>query len=104
MAITYISSAVHGGIFPTTTSFSISLPTTQTGDILILEFTHGGTGDGTIGGTSGLTWTQKHSQLFEDSAHSGKTLWARATGNHSGQTVTGSGLTNTCAGIVTVYR
>jgi hypothetical protein len=75
---------------------------------MILEFTHRGTGDGTIGGTSvstgGLTWTQKHSQLYATSAFSGKTLWTRATGNHSGQTVTGSGLTDSCAAIVTIYR
>lgn len=102
MAIQYIANALGGT--GTTTSFSITLPTTQAGDILILEFTHRGTGDGTIGGTSGLTWTLKHSQLYASSAFSGKTYWARATGNHGGTTVTGSGLTNSCAAILTVYR
>lgn len=100
--IEYITNALGGTT--TTTSFSITLPTTQAGDILILEFAHRGTGDGTIGGTSGLTWTLKHSQLFGGSSFSGKTYWARATGNHSGQSVTGSSLTNSCAAIVTVYR
>src|SRR3989344_6214153 len=94
----------------TTTSFTMTLPATATaaGDIMILEFGHRGTGDGTVGGTTvttgGVTWTKKHSQLFASSAFSGKTYWARATGDHQGQTVTGSGLTNSCAAILTVYR
>lgn len=106
MAIQYVTNALGGTA--TTTSFSITLPTTQAGDILILEFAHRGTGDGTIGGTSvstgGLTWALKHSQLFGSSAFSGKTYWTRATGDHAGQTVTGASLTNSCAAIVTVYR
>jgi len=106
LAISFISNALGGTT--TTTSFSIALPTTQANDVLILEFCHRGTGNGTIGGTSvttgGLTWTLKHSQLFATSAFSGKTYWTRATGNHATQTVTGSSLTNSCAAIVTVYR
>ena len=106
MAIAYIANALGGTT--TTTSFSITLPATQANDILILEFTHRGTGNGTIGGTSvttgGLTWALKHSQLYATSAFSGKTYWTRATGNHSGQTVTGSSLTNSCAAILTQYR
>src|SRR3990167_8850856 len=94
----------------TTTSFTMTLPATatQAGDIMICEFSHRGTGNGTIGGTSvttgGVTWTLKHSQLFATSAFSGKTYWTRATGDHAGQTVTGSGLTNACAAILTQYR
>lgn len=106
MAISFISNAL--GATNSTTSFSITLPTTQANDILICEFTHRGTGNGTIGGTSvttgGLTWTLKHSQLYATSAFSGKTYWTRATGDHAGQTVTGSSLTNSCAAILTVYR
>jgi len=102
MAISFINFAL--GATNSTTSFSITIPATQANDILILEFTHRGTGNGTIGGTSGLTWTLKHSQLYASSTFSGKTYWARATGNHSGQTVTGSGLINSCAAILTVYR
>ena len=106
MAVSFIANALGGTT--TTTSFSITLPTTVAGDILICEFAHRGTGNGTIGGTSvttgGLTWTLKHSQLFGSSAFSGKTYWTRATGNHAGQTVTGSSLTDSCAAIVTVYR
>lgn len=106
MAVSYIINAL--GATNSTTSFSITLPTTQANDILICEFTHRGTGNGTIGGTSvttgGLTWTLKHSQLYATSAFSGKTYWTRATGDHAGQTVTGSSLTNSCAAILTVYR
>lgn len=106
MAISYINNAL--GATTTTTTFSITLPTTEAGDILILEFAHRGTGNGTIAGTSvttgGLTWTLKHSQLFGASLYSGKTYWSRATGNHAGQTVTGASLINSCAAILTVYR
>jgi len=103
MAVTYIVNALGGTT--TTTSFSITSPTTAVGDILILEFCHRGTGNGTIGGTyTGPAFALKHSQLFATSAFSGKTYWSRATGNHAGQTITGSGLTNSCAAILTVYR
>ena len=103
MAISFISNAL--GATNSTTSFSITLPDTAAGDIIILEFTHRGTGDGTIGGTyTGPAFTLKHSQLYASSAFSGKTYYSRATGNHAGETVTGSGLTNSCAAIVTVYR
>ena len=106
MAISFIANAL--GATNSTTSFSITLPTTAANDILICEFAHRGTGNGTIGGTSvttgGLTWTLKHSQLFASSAFSGKTYWTRATGDHAGQTVTGSSLTNSCAAILTQYR
>lgn len=103
MAISFVASAI--GQSNSTTSFSITLPTTQAGDIIILEFAHRGTGDGTIAGTyNGPAFALKHSQLFATSLYSGKTYWSRATGDHSGQTVTGSSLTNSCAAIVTVYR
>src|SRR3989344_8174770 len=94
----------------TTDSFTMTLPATatQAGDILICEFAHRGTGNGTVAGTTvttgGVTWTLKHSQLFGSSAFSGKTYWTRATGDHQGQTVTGSSLTNSCAAILTIYR
>jgi hypothetical protein len=104
MAIGYVTNALGGTA--DTTSFSVTLPTTAAGDILILEFAHRGTGDGTIAGTSvstgGLTWALKHSRVFNTS-FSGKTYWTRATGNHAGQTVTGASLTNSCAAIVTQY-
>lgn len=103
MAIEYISNALGGTT--TTTSFSITLPTTQAGDLLILEFAHRGTGDGTIAGTyTGPAFQLKHSQLFATSLYSGKSYWSIATGDHAGQTVTGASLTDSCAAIVTVYR
>jgi hypothetical protein len=103
MAISFVANALGGTT--TTTSFSITLPATQAGDLIVLEFSHRGTGNGTIGGTyTGPAFALKHSQLFGASAFSGKTYWSRATGDHAGQTVTGSGLTNSCAAIVTVYR
>jgi hypothetical protein len=105
-AITQPASA-NGGT-ASTTSFSITLPTTQANDILILEFCHRGTGLGTIAGTSvsvgGLTWTHKNSQTFAAGAFSGQMYWTRATGNHGTQTVTGASLTNSCAAIVKVKR
>jgi len=101
--ISFIANALGGTT--DTTSFSITLPATQAGDLIILEFSHRGTGNGTIGGTyTGPAFTLKHSQLFGSSAFSGKTYWSRATGDHAAQTVTGSGLTNACAAIVTIYR
>jgi hypothetical protein len=101
--VSFIANALGGTT--TTTSFSITLPATQAGDIIILEFAHRGTGNGTIGGTyTGPAFTLKHSQLFGSSAFSGKTYWSRATGNHAGETVTGSSLTNSCAAILTQYR
>ncbi len=104
MAVTSVGAGADGGT-GSTTSFSITLPTTVTGDIIILEYTHRGTTDGTIAGTySGPAFSEVHDQQYASSTFSGKTLWSRATGNHSGQTVTGASLTNSCAAIVTVYR
>jgi len=101
--VSFVANALGGTT--TTTSFSITLPATQAGDIIILEFAHRGTGNGTIGGTyNGPAFALKHSQLFATSTFSGKTYWSRATEDHAGQTVTGSGLTNSCAAIVTIYR
>jgi hypothetical protein len=103
VAVTFVANAL--GSNAATTSFSITLPATASGDIIILEYTHRGTGDATLGGTySGPAFAEKHDQQYATSTFSGKTCWSRATGDHSGQTVTGSGLTNSCAAIVTVYR
>jgi hypothetical protein len=102
VAITFVANALGGN---DTTSFSLTLPTTQANDIIILEYTHRGTTDGTIGGTyNGPAFGEKHDQQYASSTFSGKTLWSRATGNHSGQTVTGASLTNSVAAIITIYR
>lgn len=104
--LSFIANALGGTT--TTTSFGVSLPATQEGDIIILEFAHRGTGDGTIGGTwSGPAFTLKHSQLFGSSAFSGKTYYSRATKDHSvpiPESINVSGLTNSCAGFITIYR
>jgi hypothetical protein len=103
MAVSFVTNAL--GANNSTTSFSVTLPATQAGDIIILEYVHRGTPDGTIGGTySGPAFSEKHEQLFATSTFTGRTLWSRATGDHAGQTVTGTGLTNSCAAIVTIYR
>jgi hypothetical protein len=106
MAVTFVDSVLAAG--NPTTSLTCTLDfATAAGDILILEFTHRGTGDGTVAGTTvttgGVTWTPKHDQPYATNTFSGMTYWARATGDHNGQTVTVSGLTNSCAGIVTCY-
>jgi hypothetical protein len=103
VAISFVNNAL--GATNSTTSFSITLPATQANDIILLEYTHRGTGDATLGGTySGGAFTEKRDELYAGSAFSGKLLWSRATGNHNGETVTGSGLTNSCAAIITIYR
>jgi hypothetical protein len=103
VAITFVNNAL--GATNSTTSFSITLPATQAGDIILLEVSHRGTGLATVGGTySGGAFTNKRNELYGGSTRSVQLWWSRATGNHSGQTVTGSGLTNSCAAIVTIYR
>lgn len=98
----HIVSALGGTT--STTSFSITLPATLANDILILSFTHRGTGDGTLGGTTSLTFAKKFEQSYNGATFSGLVYWARATGNHAGETVSVSSLTNSCAGVLTVYR
>lgn len=79
MALSYVANALGGTT--TATSFSITLPATQANDIIILEYTHRGTADGTVSGTSittgGLTWTEKHHQLYAFGYELGKTkkIW-----------------------------
>lgn len=102
MAISLVSSAVSGN--NTTTSFSITFPATQAGDVVVLEFVHRGTGDGTFGGTFGETWTKRHEQLFASSAFGGQTYTAVCSGDHAGETVSVSNLTNSCAAVLLVYR
>jgi hypothetical protein len=80
--VSYVNNALGGTA--TTTSFSITLPATAANDIIVLEYTHRGTGDATLGGTySGPAFTEKHDQQYAASTFSAKTLWSRATGNHS---------------------
>lgn len=107
MAITRPTGGTATGV-ANTTSLSITLGTTAADDVIVVEYVHRGTAAGTLGGTSistgGLTWTEKHSQLFATSTFSGRTLWTRATADHNGQTLTISGLTDSCAAIYAVWR
>ena len=104
MAISFVNSAL--GSTTSTTNFAIVIPATAADDILILEFTNRSlsSGVGEFSGTYGGTWTLKHSQQYASSAFSGCTWWSRCTGNHNGQFVTVSNLTDSCAAILTVYR
>jgi hypothetical protein len=87
-----------------TTSFSVTLPYTEPDDIIIVEYTHGATGTGTFGGTySGPAFTNKVSQTHT-TTWSSHCWYSRATGNHSGQTVSVTGLTDSAAGGFTLYR
>lgn len=106
MAITYVDGVSNTD--SNTTSVTLTLPATQAGDIIILEFAHKSTGDGAVSGTSisvgGLTFTLKHSQYIYSTSRVGGMYWARATGNHSGQTVIISSLNNGCTACITIYR
>lgn len=89
----------------TTTTFSITLPTTQANDLIILEYTHRGTGAAILGGTyTGPTFQLKANVLYAGNNRGARSSWSRATGDHNGETITGSGLSNSCAAIVTIYR
>lgn len=96
MAITFVSEQHTESA--SGTSFTFTLGTTQAGDIMILEFDHNKTGNGTISGTTittgGVTWTLKHSQLVYSNTRQGVMYWARATGDHSGQTVIASNVSS----------
>lgn len=102
MAVTFIANALAAG--NPTTSFTITLPATQAGDVICLDFTHRGTADGTFGGTFSGTFAKKHEQAYAAAAFSGLTYWARCTGDHSGETIDVAGLTNASAGVATIYR
>jgi hypothetical protein len=100
VAISFVGNAL--GPTNSTTSFDITLPTTQSGDLLILEFCHRGTGQGTLGGTGGSGWTRKTGITF--GSFSVQQYYKICDGSESGDTLSVSGLTNASAGIVTQYR
>lgn len=76
-----------------TTAPTGTLPTTQAGDIITVAVTDGNTntGPGSLTGTSvstgGLTWAKKADAAGSGTTMHGSLWWARATGNHAGQTV-----------------
>lgn len=102
MAITFVTFALSGTTDSTT--LNITLPTVAAGDVLLLEYTHRGTGTGTLGGVGGSDWTNKASDLYATSTFSHHLYWKRCDGSESGDALTVTGLTNSCAGVVTLYR
>lgn len=83
-----------------TTSWSVTLPTTAANDIIIVVYVNrGALTEATYGGTySGGSFTTKF--LAASGGPGMAVRWSRATGNHTGQTVTGSGMTDsTCCAI-----
>jgi hypothetical protein len=107
-APTWVSSTAQSS-GTATTSGSVTLPATAANDILILTIVNGGatTAPTTVGaGTyTGGAWTNIDAGGGGTFASGwGGVYWSRATGNHSGQTVTWSGATDSTSGIVTVVR
>lgn len=102
IAPSLVASALGGTT--TTTSFTITIPAVLDGDIGILEFCHRGTGDGSVTDNVGAGWTRKTEQLFNGSTFSGQLYWKRFEAADSGGTITVTALTDSCAGILTVYR
>jgi hypothetical protein len=102
MAISYVANETDAG----TTSLSLTVGNSyKAGDIFILEYTHLGTATGTIGGTySGGPWTQKTTATYNGGAYSSFLYWSRTTGTHASETITVTGLTNSCAGGFSGYR
>jgi hypothetical protein len=100
MAVTFVSSAVPSG--NPTTSLTITIPTVSVDDLLILAVTNGGaTTAPTVSDndTGGNAWAQKSS-----AAAKGRLYWKRATGSTSAKTITASGFTNSCSGVLFVLR
>ncbi len=102
MAITFVSPSALSGTTDSTT-LNITLPTVQADDVMLLEYTHRGTGTGTLGGAGGSGWTNKLSRTYNTSM-SAHLYYKRCDGSESGDALTVSGLTDSCAGCVTVYR
>lgn len=103
MAITFIAPAALSGTTDSTT-LNITLPTVVAGDMMLLEYVHRGATAGTIGGAGGTGWTNKLSRDFATATFSAHLYWKRSDGSESGAALTVTGLTNSCAGCVTVYR
>lgn len=99
----YIASATPSG--NPTTSFTITIPTVQVDDVLILSCINGGsTADPSVtdNDTGGNTW----SKMVGATAlvRSAQVFWKRATSATSAKTITASGFTNSSSGTLDVYR
>jgi hypothetical protein len=102
MAVSFVRADL-GSSGTSTTSGTITLGATAADDIIILVLVNGGaTAALTPGGTySGGAWTSIGSGA--GTAQWGGVWWSRATGNHSGQTITWSGATDSSQGAVAIY-
>jgi len=92
MGIARTSTFAHTG--NPTTAPTAALPATEKDDVLVLVVANGGSNaNPTLSGTSvtvgGLAWTRKISGVgpIEANAFNGSLWWARAKGDHAGQTV-----------------
>jgi hypothetical protein len=101
MAIQFVASAIPAG--NPTTSFTITIPTVQVGDLLLLACTNkGATTTPDVIDNDGGTWTRK------TSGTSNGGLWYRyATSATSGKTIsagTVTAFTSSCTGVLVVLR
>jgi len=102
MAIFFLTFALSGTTDSTT--LNVTVPAVLAGDVAFLEYTHRSTGTGTLGGAGGTGWTNKSSNLFATDAFSHHLYWKRFSSDTAAEALTVTGLTNSCAGVVTVYR
>jgi hypothetical protein len=101
MPVSFVSSAVPAGA--TTTSFTITIPTVATNDILVLATTNGGaTTNPDVADNDSGAWSRKTAATAK-----GQLFWRRATAATSGKTITAGGVTaftNSCSGVLVVLR
>jgi hypothetical protein len=101
-AVTHRASTAGSGT--TTTSVGIVIPaSTAANDIVIAAFTNGGaSADPSVADDEGAgTWAKI---LSGDDGNSNLSVWwKRASSSTASKTVTGSGFTNSCTGVVSVY-
>jgi hypothetical protein len=97
MPVSFVSSAVPAGA--TTTSFTITIPTVATNDILVLATTNGGaTTNPDVADNDSGAWSRKTAATAK-----GQLFWRRATAATSGKTITAGGVTaftNSCSGVL----
>jgi hypothetical protein len=110
MAISHVNSVAGAANQTTTCTVTLNFATAAN-DILFAAFTNGGADtdpssiSGTTVSTGGLTFAKVQSLGGGATTDlNGSLWWARATGDHNGQTVIANGMTNSSAGVVTVLR
>ena len=99
MAITLVTTASGSG--NTTTSVDIVCPTVEDGDIIVATVVNGGAA---AYGTGPTGFTRHTSGSEVGTALSGAIWWKRADGTEDGTTLTWSGMTDSCAACLDVYR